>query len=133
MDAVIGTAGWSLASAQAGAFPAEGSSLERYAARFGGVEINSSFHRPHRASTWRRWAASVPDCFRFAVKLPKTISHEHRLVDCAEQLAGFLAESAEWPPCALRDALLMFRAPPKRPPVAFLDANSCDAGPRARS
>jgi len=24
------------------------------------IEINSSFYRPHRASTYARWAASVP-------------------------------------------------------------------------
>jgi hypothetical protein len=51
VSAVIGTAGWSIARQNAGAFPADGTALERYAHVFGGVEINSSFHRPHRAST----------------------------------------------------------------------------------
>jgi uncharacterized protein YecE (DUF72 family) len=39
MEAVIGTAGWSLASRHAGHFPGEGSALQLYAARFNGVEI----------------------------------------------------------------------------------------------
>lgn len=88
----IGTAGWSIPGDQAGQFPAQGSALERYAACLGAAEINSSFHRPHRRSTYERWAASVPDGFRFAVKLPKTITHERRLHDCAEPLARFAEE-----------------------------------------
>ena len=66
--------------------------IERYAARFDAVEINSSFHRPHRRSTYERWAASVPASFRFAVKLPRTITHDRRLVDCADLLARFREE-----------------------------------------
>jgi uncharacterized protein YecE (DUF72 family) len=89
----IGTAGWSIASAASGAFPTEGSGLERYSAVFAAVEINSSFHRPHRASTWEKWRDSVPADFRFAVKLPKTMTHERRLVDCGELLDHFLGEA----------------------------------------
>lgn len=57
------------------------------------VEINSSFHRPHRRATYERWAASVPDDFAFAVKLPKTITHEARLVAGGAPLDRFLEES----------------------------------------
>jgi uncharacterized protein YecE (DUF72 family) len=92
MTAVTGTAGWSIASRHAAHFPSEGSALQRYAARFTGVEINSSFYRPHRPETWRRWAGSVPESFRFAVKLPRTITHERRLADCGALAASFLEE-----------------------------------------
>jgi uncharacterized protein YecE (DUF72 family) len=93
MDKVrVGTAGWSIASRNAGRFPDEGTQLERYAARLDAVEINSSFYRPHRVETYRRWAASVPDRFRFSVKMPKAITHERRLVDCDDVLAAFLGE-----------------------------------------
>ncbi|MBV8687040.1 MAG: DUF72 domain-containing protein [Alphaproteobacteria bacterium] len=109
MRTVIGTAGWSVAREAAAAFPQEGSSLERYAARFPGTEINSSFHRPHRPATWRRWAESVPEDFRFSVKLPKTISHGKRLAGCGEELARFLEEAGE-----LGDklAILLLQLPP---------------------
>ncbi|MFC0303013.1 DUF72 domain-containing protein [Rhizorhabdus histidinilytica] len=90
----IGTAGWSIPSIHAAAFPAEGTHLERYAARFDAVEINSSFYRPHRVTTYRRWAASVRDDFRFAVKIPRRISHELRLVDCGDTLDRFVAEAS---------------------------------------
>ncbi|MGX7952470.1 DUF72 domain-containing protein [Tsuneonella sp. HG249] len=88
----IATAGWSIARAAADDFPTDGSGLERYAARFGAVEINSSFHRPHRISTWERWRESVPDDFRFSVKLPRQITHELRLVGVAETLSVFMEE-----------------------------------------
>lgn len=57
------------------------------------VEINSSFHRPHRRATYERWAASVPDDFAFAVKMPKTITHEARLVAAGAPLDRFFEES----------------------------------------
>ena len=91
-------------------FPAEGSGLERYAARFDAVEINSSFHRPHRISTWERWRDSVPADFRFAVKVPRTITHEAKLVDIDEALVTFVGEAG-----ALGDklAVLLVQLPPK--------------------
>jgi uncharacterized protein YecE (DUF72 family) len=106
----IGTAGWSIARTAAGRFPTEGSGLERYAAVFNAVEINSSFHRPHRASTWERWRDTVPADFRFAVKVPKWITHEAKLVDCDEALAAFIGEAG-----ALGDklAVLLVQVPPK--------------------
>jgi uncharacterized protein YecE (DUF72 family) len=94
MAVIIGTAGWSIPIPDRAAFPAEGTALQRYAARFGGLEINSSFHRPHRASTWERWGASVPDGFRFSVKLPKTITHQAKLVEAEPLLSAHLADAA---------------------------------------
>ena len=88
----IGTAGWTIPKHCADAFPAEGSHLERYAARFAAAEINSSFYRSHKPSTYVRWAASVPTGFRFAVKIPREITHIRRLIGVAEPLEGFLSE-----------------------------------------
>jgi uncharacterized protein YecE (DUF72 family) len=106
----IGTAGWSIPRNVADRFPAEGSALERYAARFPVAEINSSFHRPHRLSTWERWRDSVPDAFRFSAKLPKTITHEAKLSGCAELLNDFLDQAH-----TLGDklAVLLVQLPPK--------------------
>lgn len=90
----IGTAGWSLPKTYAPHFPGAGSHLERYAQRFSAVEINTSFYRPHRVATYEKWAAAVPAGFRFAVKVPRAITHERRLTDVDEILARFLAEVA---------------------------------------
>ncbi|KAB1072593.1 DUF72 domain-containing protein [Methylobacterium planeticum] len=90
----VGTAGWSVPKRYASEFPSGGSHLERYAGCFNAVEINTSFHRPHRVATYERWATSVPDGFRFAVKIPRTITHDRRLVDIDDLLARFLDEVA---------------------------------------
>ena len=106
----IGTAGWSIPKQHADAFDGAGSHLERYARQLPAVEINSSFHRPHRPATYARWAASVPPGFRFSAKLPREITHTRRLVDAAEPLARFLGEVE-----ALGAALgpLLVQLPPK--------------------
>ena len=88
----IGTAGWSVPAAYRDRFAANGSQLQKYAARLMAVEINSSFYRPHRRATYERWAASTPADFRFAVKLPRTITQDSGLQDYGGQLDRFLAE-----------------------------------------
>lgn len=88
----IGTAGWSISSAATSRFPLDGSHLQRYAQVLDCVEINSSFYRPHQPSTYARWAASVPEHFRFSVKLPRSITHERRLRDGAAELDRFAGE-----------------------------------------
>lgn len=118
MDVKIGTAGWSIARADAEHFAGEGSALERYSSRFPVVEINSSFHRPHRSATWAKWGEAVPAAFRFAAKLPKQMSHQRKLIDCEDLLDAFLGEVA-----GLGDKLgvLLLQLPPKhefRPEVS---------------
>lgn len=105
----IGTAGWSLPREVQSRFGGEGSHLERYARVFGAAEINSTFHRPHRASTFERWAASVPRGFRFSVKLPRTITHDARLAGCGALLDEFLAGLA---PLRARLGCLLVQLPP---------------------
>ncbi|WP_337096751.1 DUF72 domain-containing protein [Mesorhizobium argentiipisi] len=89
---VVGTAGWSIPAAHKPSFPGSGSQLERYAARLSIVEINSSFHKPHRRQTYERWARSVPNHFRFSAKIPRAVTHERRLEDCDDLLDAFLGQ-----------------------------------------
>jgi uncharacterized protein YecE (DUF72 family) len=91
----IATAGWTIPRAVAECFPAEGTGLQRYAGRFDAVEINSTFYRSHRADTYARWMATTPAGFRFAVKLPKTITHAARLVGAEDLIGDFRAEAAQ--------------------------------------
>jgi uncharacterized protein YecE (DUF72 family) len=88
----VGVAGWSVPKQYAEHFLKEGSHLERFARTFTSVEINSSFYRPHKPATYERWADSVPDDFKFSVKLPKEITHTRKLVDCEDLLHKFLFE-----------------------------------------
>jgi uncharacterized protein YecE (DUF72 family) len=89
----IGCAGWTLPAGLQELFPPGDSHLRRYAQVFAASEINSSFHRPHRPSTYARWADSVPAEFAFSVKLPKAITHVARLARPEAALDAFLAEA----------------------------------------
>lgn len=108
----VGTAGWNVPRTYADRFPQAGSHLERYAQRFNAVEINTSFYRPHRVATYERWAAAVPEQFRFAVKVPRTITHERRLENVDEPLARFLDEIAG---LGLKLGPLLLQLPPSLP------------------
>lgn len=90
----IGTAGWNVPAQYVAQVPLGGTHLQRYARCLNAVEINSSFYRPHRRATYERWAASTPPGFRFAVKAPKAMTHEQRLVDCGALMDRFVDEIA---------------------------------------
>ncbi len=75
----IGCAGWVIPSQYAEHFSIKGSHLERYASRLRVVEVNSTFYRSHRPQTYLRWASTVPDGFKFSLKVPKLITHIYRL------------------------------------------------------
>jgi uncharacterized protein YecE (DUF72 family) len=106
----IGTAGWSIPKQHATELPQAGTHLERYGQLFSCAEINSSFYRSHRPSTWEEWAASVPENFRFSVKAPKAITHESNLQCTPDRLSAFLAEAR-----ILSNKLgpILFQLPPK--------------------
>jgi uncharacterized protein YecE (DUF72 family) len=89
-----GTAGWSIPAASQPLFHHEGSHLTRYARHFSCAEVNSSFYRSHSASTYASWAAQTPERFRFAVKLPQSITHDRRLRRARPALEHFLQEVA---------------------------------------
>jgi uncharacterized protein YecE (DUF72 family) len=108
-EVFVGTAGWPIPRAVAEAFPTAGSGLERYAARFNAVEINTTFYRSHRPQTFERWRAATPDGFRFAVKAPKAITHQARLVGCAAPLSQFFDEIA---PLAEKLGPVLVQLPP---------------------
>lgn len=88
----IGTAGWNIPRLHRDRFPSDGSQLRRYAARLNAAEINTSFYRPHAPAVYERWTASVPASFRFAVKMPKAITHERGLLRARDPLTRFLEE-----------------------------------------
>ncbi len=105
----IGCAGWSLPRAAQPGFGEGTSHLQRYASRLPLVEINSSFHRPHRRELYQRWAAQVPEGFVFSAKLPRTVTHDKRLVGCERELDEFLAQAGGLGPAL---AALLVQLPP---------------------
>lgn len=101
----VGTAGWSVPAETKGS----GSHLSRYARMLRCAEINSSFYRSHRAATWARWAAETPANFRFAVKAPKSMTHELKLVGTEPILSQFLIEIR---PLGEKLGPVLFQLPP---------------------
>ena len=89
----IGTAGWSIPRAAAFRFDSTGTHLERYSRLFRCAEINSSFHRPHATTIYAKWRDSTPVDFRFAVKMPRAITHELKLRDARESFIAFLNQT----------------------------------------
>jgi uncharacterized protein YecE (DUF72 family) len=77
MSLRAGASGFSFQSWRPGFYPAGSRPAEflaLYAERLPTVEVNGSFYRLPAAKTFEAWARTVPDGFRFAVKVPRTIS-----------------------------------------------------------
>ena len=84
----VGTSGWSYPSWRPGFYPAgmqQGEFLAFYASRFDTVELNMTAYRLPAAEQFERWAAAVPDGFRFAPKL--TVSQPGRARAALERMA----------------------------------------------
>jgi uncharacterized protein YecE (DUF72 family) len=92
-DIRIGTAGWSIPRAAAFRFDAAGTHLQRYSRGLRCTEINSSFYRPHAAATYAKWRDSTPPDFVFAVKIPRSITHELKLRDARAPFVAFLGQT----------------------------------------
>ena len=64
--------------------------LYHYTRMFNTVEGNSTFYGLPPQKTVLRWADESANGFRFALKVPRSISHDARLVNCRKQLDDFL-------------------------------------------
>jgi uncharacterized protein YecE (DUF72 family) len=129
---IIATAGWSIPKKLSGRFAQEGSGLTRYASVFDGVEINSTFYRRHKTSTFARWAESVPDTFRFSVKIPKEVTHDRAMKEIGVPFGTFLKDIA---PLREKRGPLLCQLPPSlafdpgEMAVAFKTMRDSDRGP----
>ena len=117
----IGTAGWGIPGIHAQHFGGEGSHLVRYGGKLNCAEINSCFYREHKQETYRKWAAAVPDGFRFSVKAPRSITHEGELrVQGREDLKRFLEQTST---LEEKRGPVLLQVPPK---LAFDDSSARD-------
>jgi uncharacterized protein YecE (DUF72 family) len=91
----LGTASWSSQDWIAAGFYPQGTKpaafLKHYAARYDAVEVDSSFYRAPSPALVAKWTRDVPDTFRFAFKVPRSITHDKALGgDAPEEFARFL-------------------------------------------
>jgi len=66
------------------------SRLTYYATFFNSIEINSSFYKIPRPETVAKWAASVPEHFRFTFKFWKGITHSKGLDFNEDDVVSFM-------------------------------------------
>ncbi len=64
--------------------------LNYYATQFNSIEVNTSFYALPEPSTLLQWVESVPDGFTFALKAPRLITHDKRLIDCQTETLAYL-------------------------------------------
>jgi uncharacterized protein YecE (DUF72 family) len=67
--------------------------LRAYAREFGTVEVDSTWYGTPPLERVRAWRAVVPASFTFALKVPREITHERRLIGCVELLDEFIASA----------------------------------------
>jgi uncharacterized protein YecE (DUF72 family) len=78
----IGTCGWSYDHWVDVLYPPDAQARDRlrfYAATFETVELNSSFYRWPRLTTFQSWRRRLPDAFRLSVKAPRGLTHAKKL------------------------------------------------------
>ena len=88
----IGTSGWNYKHWKGLFYPEKVSQkkwLEFYARHFDTVEINATFYRLPKPSTFELWRCRTPEGFLWAVKASKFITHTKRLKECEEPLKRF--------------------------------------------
>lgn len=89
----IGTCAWSFEDWRGVFYPEHlppGERLAFYAQHFHAVEVDSTFYAAPAVKVALHWYEVTPPGFVFTCKLPREITHERRLRDCAAPLAAFL-------------------------------------------
>jgi len=101
MSILIGTQGWNYTAWVGPLYPPgtrPSEFLSTYARAFRGVEVDSTFYAIPDARAVRAWAGRTPAEFTFALKMPKEVTHEHRLRDADDVVHGFLDRARELGP-----------------------------------
>jgi uncharacterized protein YecE (DUF72 family) len=68
-----------------------GDYLIHYAKVFNAVEIDSTFYGIPKRSSIARWKEQSPADFKLCLKVPRSITHEAKLVDVQREVGDFLA------------------------------------------
>ena len=88
----IGTSGWSYQHWK-GVFYPDNLSQKKlfpyYCQYFDSVEVNATFYRWFKESTYLNWREKAPHGFKYVLKAPKLITHFRRLKDCNKEIKDF--------------------------------------------
>ncbi len=77
----IGTSGWNYKNWKNDFYQAvpQKKWLSHYASRFNSVEVNATFYRGLKPSTYEKWLQETPQDFCFVIKGSRYITHIKRL------------------------------------------------------
>jgi len=109
----VGTSGWHYPHWRGTYYPEHlprSEWLAHYARDFTCVELNNSFYRLPSAAAIEGWIRQTPPGFSFAVKANRSVTHLHKLHDCAGPLAVLLERAALFGPAL---GPLLFQLPPR--------------------
>lgn len=95
----------------------KGDELAEYATWCNAVEGNTTFYAEPAATTVARWTAQAPTDFRFAFKVPRTVTHDRRLrAEAHRDVASFLRAIA---PLGERIGPVQLQLPPSFGPESI--------------
>jgi uncharacterized protein YecE (DUF72 family) len=91
----VGVGGWDYDPWREAFYPTglpRSKQLGHMAGRLGAVEINATYYKLQKPELFERWAKSVPEGFRFAIKGSRFCSNRKRLGEAGEAVGRFLAQ-----------------------------------------
>ena len=89
---LVGTSGYNYPEWRGSFYPEDLSDKQMlgfYGGHFSSVDLNSTFYRMPTNRILANWAREVPEGFRFALKVPREITHDQRLRGVEDTLASF--------------------------------------------
>ncbi len=89
-DIHLGTSSWRFDDWKGAFYPSKVDELTFYARQFSTVEIDSTWYHTPAKRVVESWKRRVTDDFRFAAKMPRSVTHDKHLLDCEDELEGFL-------------------------------------------
>jgi uncharacterized protein YecE (DUF72 family) len=91
----FGIGGWDYEPWRGTFYPAglaKAKQLEHAARQLTAIEINATFYKLQTPELFQRWAAPVPDGFKFAIKASRYCTNRQRLGEAAEAIGRFCAQ-----------------------------------------
>jgi uncharacterized protein YecE (DUF72 family) len=94
-DIHIGIGGWDFDPWRGTFFPeglAKAKQLQHLGTRLKATEVNATYYGSTSPATFAKWAASVPDDFKFALKASRFCTNRKNLGEAAESIGKFCAQ-----------------------------------------
>lgn len=88
----VGIGGWNFEPWEETFYPADlpkAKQLEYAASKLTAIEINATFYRTQSAASFKKWAASTPDGFKFSVKAPRAAVQRKDLREAKDSIEWF--------------------------------------------